>query len=50
MATVTVVVPVYNMPQYLPRCFESIRAQSFSDWEAILVDDGSTDSSPRICD
>ena len=47
---ITVVVPVYNAERYLNACIESITAQTFSDWEAILIDDGATDSSPAILD
>ena len=50
MASVTVVVPVYNMESLVARCFDSILAQTCPDWEAILVDDGSTDGSGRVCD
>lgn len=46
----SVIVPVYNVAQYLPDCIESILAQNFRDFELILVDDGSTDDSGRICD
>lgn len=48
--TVSVIVPVYNTAQYLPACFDSILAQSFEDFELVVVDDGSTDESPAICD
>lgn len=44
----TVIVPVYNAAAYLGQCLESIRTQSFADWEAICVDDGSQDASPDI--
>lgn len=50
MPKLSVVVPVYNTEPYLPRCLESITGQSFSDFELILIDDGSTDKSPIICD
>ena len=50
MAAVSVIVPVYNVENYLERCLESILAQSFTDFELILVDDGSTDGSGSICD
>lgn len=46
----SVIVPVYNVEQYLTRCIESILAQTFIDYELILVNDGSTDSCPKICD
>lgn len=46
----SVIVPVYKVEKYLPRCIDSVLAQSFSDFELILVDDGSPDSCPDICD
>lgn len=50
MPTISVIVPVYNTEKYLPRCIDSILAQTFTDFELILVDDGSTDNSGAICD
>lgn len=47
---VSVIIPVYNIEEYLPRCIESIIGQTYTDWEIILVDDGSTDRSGEICD
>lgn len=47
---ISIIVPVYNVEQYLSRCLESIINQTFSDFEAIIVDDGSTDKSGVICD
>lgn len=47
---ISVIVPVYNVEKYLSRCIDSIISQTFSDFELILVDDGSTDSSGKICD
>ena len=47
---ISVVVPVYNAANYLDACLESLRAQDYPNWEAVLVDDGSTDDSPRLCD
>ncbi len=46
----SVIVPVYNVEKYLDECVMSILNQSFSDFELILVDDGSKDSSGKICD
>ena len=45
----SVIVPIYNAGQFLTRCIDSILAQNFSWFECILVDDGSTDRSPDIC-
>lgn len=48
--TISVIVPVYNVEQYLKECVDSILNQTFRDFELILVDDGSTDKSGMICD
>ena len=50
MAEVSIIVPVYQVERYLPQCVESILAQTFPDFELILVDDGSKDGSGQICD
>lgn len=47
---ISIIVPVYNSEKYLCGCIDSILSQSFRDFELILVDDGSRDSSQRICD
>lgn len=47
---ISVIIPVYNVENYLMRCLESVISQSFKDFEIILVDDGSTDSSGQVCD
>jgi len=47
---ISVIIPVYNVEEYLRECVDSVLAQTYTDWEAILVDDGSTDSSGAICD
>lgn len=47
---VSVVIPVYNVEQYLCECVDSVLAQTLQDFEIILVDDGATDSSGTICD
>lgn len=50
MPIISVIVPVYNAERYLRRCLESIATQIFTDYELILIDDGSTDRSGEICD
>ena len=47
---ISIVMPVYNVEKYLRECLDSVRAQTFTDWECICVDDGSTDASPAILD
>ena len=44
------IVPIYNVAKYLRKCVDSLMAQDYEDYEIILVDDGSTDSCPSICD
>lgn len=46
----SIIVPVYNVEKYVRQCIESIISQTFNDYELIIVDDGSTDSSGEICD
>ena len=50
MSHISIIVPVYNTATFLVGCIDSILAQSFTDFELILVDDGSTDGSSAICD
>ena len=50
MPSISVIVPVYQAEAYLDGCVESVRSQTFSDWELLLIDDGCTDASPAICD
>ena len=50
MPQISVIVPVYKVESYLPRCIDSILAQTFTDFELILVDDGSPDNCGVICD
>lgn len=46
---ISIIVPIYNSESLLPRCVGSVLAQTASDWELVLVDDGSTDGSAEIC-
>ncbi len=50
MPSISVIVPVYQAEKFLHRCLDSIARQTFSDWELILVNDGSTDGSAALCD
>lgn len=50
MPLISIVVPVYKVEKYLHRCVNSILIQTFADYELILIDDGSPDSCPQICD
>lgn len=47
---ISIIVPVYNTEQYLCRCIDSVMAQTYTDFELLIIDDGSTDSSGTICD
>ena len=47
---ISILVPVYNVEKYLQRCVDSVLAQDFTNWEMILVDDGSPDRCPQMCD
>lgn len=47
---ISIIIPVYNTAPYLNTCIESVVKQSFTDWECILIDDGSTDESGAICE
>ena len=46
----SIIVPVYDVERYLPKCMDSILAQTFTDFELILVEDGSPDNCPALCD
>ena len=46
---ISIIVPVFNVEQYLPRCIDSILNQSFRNFELLLIDDGSSDNSGNIC-
>lgn len=48
--TISIIVPIYKVEPYIHRCIKSILAQTYPHWEAILVDDGSPDHCPEICD
>lgn len=49
-ALISVIIPVYNVEEYLRECVDSVLTQTYQNFEIILVDDGSTDSSGQICD
>ena len=50
MPVISVIVPVYNVEKYISMCIDSILAQTFSDFEVLLIDDGTPDKSGEICD
>lgn len=50
MTKFSIIIPAYNVADYLPACLDSVLQQDFSDYEIILIDDGSTDSTGQICD
>lgn len=47
---VSIIIPVYNTEKYIRKCLDSILAQTYTKWEAILVDDGTPDNTGKICD
>lgn len=49
-AIITVIIPAYNVEKYLPNCLDSLLQQTYKNLDIILVDDGSTDKTPIICD
>ena len=50
MAKISIIIPVYNAEKYLNQCIQSILKQSFTDFELLLINDGSKDKSGEICD
>ena len=48
MLALSIIVPIYNVEKYLKECLDSIQAQTYSNFQAILINDGSTDESPKI--
>ncbi len=50
MSKISVIVPIFNAGKVLPRCINSIIAQTYKDWELLLIDDGSQDGSKKICE
>lgn len=47
---ISIIVPIYNAEKTIRKCIKSIQNQTFTDWELLLIDDGSTDQSADICD
>ena len=47
---ISVIIPVYNLENYIEKCLDSVLSQTYKNLEILVVDDGSTDSSPSICD
>ena len=47
---VSIIVPVFNGEKYLSQCIDSVLAQRYTDWELLLIDDGSTDGAAALCD
>ena len=47
---ISVVLPIYNIASYLPRCMEALLSQTYTELELLMVDDGSTDDSAALCD
>lgn len=50
MTKISIIIPVYNSKKYIDKCIQSLFEQSYKKWEAILIDDGSTDGSGELCD
>lgn len=50
MPAVSVLIPAYNVEGYLPKCLDSVLSQTFKDFEVVLIDDGSTDKTGKVCD
>ena len=50
MPKISVILPAYNVEAFIARCLRSLQAQTVTDWEAVCVDDGSTDRTPQILD
>ena len=47
---ISIVIPVYNAERYINKCIDSVLNQSYTNWELLLINDGSSDDSGKICD
>ena len=47
---ISIIIPVYNMEKYISQCLDNLIASTYKELEIILIDDGSSDNSPQICD
>ena len=47
---ISIIIPIYNVEKYLQRCLDSVITQTYTNLEIILIDDGSPDTCPQICD
>ena len=47
---ISIIVPVYNVENYIEECVQRVISQTYNKWELLLIDDGSTDNSGKICD
>ena len=48
--SISIIIPIFRVENFLPRCLDSVLAQTYTDFELLLIDDGSPDNSGKICD